>query len=100
RRRAAPPAAALAYGRQRRPSGVIAIYDLGGCTFDISLLRVADGVFEVLATNGHTRLGGDDFDRALVDLLLEDIRRRHGTELAGGRVAMQELPPGPEGPQG
>jgi molecular chaperone DnaK len=80
-----PTAAALAYGLHRRPSGVIAIYDLGGGTFDISLLRVRDGVFEVLATNGHTRLGGDDFDRALVDLLLE------GTELAGDRVAMQQL---------
>jgi molecular chaperone DnaK (HSP70) len=86
-----PTAAALAYGLQRRPGGIIAVYDLGGGTFDISLLRVADGGFEVLATNGHTRLGGDDFDRALVDLLLEDIRRRHGTELAGDRVAMQQL---------
>jgi molecular chaperone DnaK (HSP70) len=86
-----PTAAALAYGLQRLQNGVIAIYDLGGGTFDISLLRVTDGVFEVLATNGHTRLGGDDFDRALVELLLEDIRGRHGTDLAGDRVAMQQL---------
>ena len=86
-----PTAAALAYGLQRLPNGVIAIYDLGGGTFDISLLRVTDGVFEVLATNGHTRLGGDDFDRALVEFLLEDIRGRHGTDLAGDRVAMQQL---------
>ena len=86
-----PTAAALAYGLQRLQNGVIAIYDLGGGTFDISLLRVTDGVFEVLATNGHTRLGGDDFDRALVEFLLEDIRARHGTELAGDRVAMQQL---------
>jgi molecular chaperone DnaK len=85
-----PTAAALAYGL-RRQNGVIAIYDLGGGTFDISLLRVTDGVFEVLATNGHTRLGGDDFDRALVEFLLEDIRGRHGTDLAGDRVAMQRL---------
>ena len=85
-----PTAAALAYGL-RRQNGVIAIYDLGGGTFDISLLRVTDGVFEVLATNGHTRLGGDDFDRALVELLLEDIRGRHGTDLAGDRVAMERL---------
>jgi actin-like ATPase involved in cell morphogenesis len=86
-----PTAAALAYGLQQLQNGVIAIYDLGGGTFDISVLRVTDGVFEVLATNGHTRLGGDDFDRALVEFLLEDIRRRHGTELAGDRVAMQQL---------
>jgi molecular chaperone DnaK (HSP70) len=86
-----PIAAALAYGLQQRPKGIFAIYDLGGGTFDISLLRVKDGVFEVLATNGHTRLGGNDFDRALVDFLLEDIRARHGTELAGDRVAMQQL---------
>ena len=86
-----PIAAALAYGLQRLQNGVIAIYDLGGGTFDISLLRITDGVFEVLATNGHTRLGGDDFDRVLVEFLLEDIRRRHGTGLAGDRVAMQQL---------
>jgi molecular chaperone DnaK (HSP70) len=86
-----PTAAALAYGLQRRPNAVIAIYDLGGATFDISLLRVEDGVFEMLATNGHTRLGGDDFDRALADLLLEDIRGCHGTELAGDRVAAQRI---------
>jgi len=86
-----PTAAALAYGLERRPSGVIAVYDLGGGTFDISLLRVQDGVFEVLATNGHPRLGGDDFDRALVDVLLEDIRGRHGIDLAGDREAMQRL---------
>lgn len=85
-----PTAAALAYGL-RRQNGVIAIYDLGGGTFDISLLRVTDGIFEVLATNGHTRLGGDDFDRALVELLLEDIRGRHGIDLAGDRVAMERL---------
>ena len=86
-----PTAAALAYGLQRLQNGVIAIYDLGGGTFDISLLRVTDGVFEVLATNGHTRLGGDDFDRALVEFLLEDIRGRHDIDLAGDRVAMQQL---------
>jgi molecular chaperone DnaK len=86
-----PTAAALAYGLRRLQNGVIAIYDLGGGTFDISLLRVKDGVFEVLATNGHTRLGGDDFDRALVEFLLGDIRGRHGTDLAGDRGAMQQL---------
>ncbi len=68
-----PTAAALAYGLQRLTEGVIAVYDLGGGTFDISILRVKDGIFEVLATNGNTRLGGDDFDRVLVDWL----RGRH-----------------------
>ena len=86
-----PSAAALAYGLQRRRNGVVAVYDLGGGTFDISLLRVEDGIFEVLATNGLTRLGGDDFDRALVEFLLEDIRASHGAELAGDRAAMQRL---------
>ena len=86
-----PTAAALAYGLPRRPNGVLAIYDLGGGTFDISLLRVDGSAFEVLATNGHPRLGGDDFDRALVELLLEDIRRSHGTELASERGTMQQL---------
>src|SRR5262250_1015445 len=69
-----PTAASLAYGLERRTQGVIAVYDLGGGTFDISILRVKDGVFEVLATNGNTHLGGDDFDRALVQWLLADVR--------------------------
>lgn len=91
-----PAAAALAYGLERLPNGVIAIYDLGGGTFDVSVLRVRDGrakdgIFEVLATNGHTRLGGDDFDRALERFLLEDIRRRHAIDLAEDREAMQRL---------
>ena len=71
-----PTAASLAYGLQRLAQGTIAVYDLGGGTFDISILRVKDGIFEVLATNGDTHLGGDDFDRVLVDWLLEDIQRR------------------------
>jgi molecular chaperone DnaK (HSP70) len=86
-----PTAAALAYGLQQRRKGIVAVYDLGGGTFDISLLRVEEGVFEVLATNGHTRLGGDDFDRALAKFLLEDIRARHGVDLFGDRLAMQQL---------
>jgi Fe-S protein assembly chaperone HscA len=76
-----PTAASLAYGLQRLQEGVIAVYDLGGGTFDVSLLRVKDGVFEVLATNGDTHLGGDDFDRVLLLWLLEDIQARHHTEL-------------------
>src|SRR5260370_33456610 len=76
--------------------GVIAVYDLGGGTFDISILRVKDGVFEVLATNGNTHLGGDDFDRAMVDWLLADIQARHGVDLSGDAEAMQELRLGAE----
>src|SRR5499427_9479870 len=76
-----PTAASLAYGLHRLGQGVIAVYDLGGGTFDISLLRVKDGIFEVLATNGDTHLGGDDFDRVLVRWLLDDIRSRHRAEL-------------------
>jgi molecular chaperone DnaK len=86
-----PTAASLAYGLQRMHEGVIAVYDLGGGTFDISILRVKDGVFEVLATNGDTHLGGDDFDRALALWLLDDVRARHGADLSTDAEAMQEL---------
>ena len=86
-----PTAASLAYGLQKLAQGTIAVYDLGGGTFDISILRVKDGVFEVLATNGDTHLGGDDFDRVLVDWLLEDIRVTHGADLSGDAEARQEL---------
>jgi Fe-S protein assembly chaperone HscA len=86
-----PTAAALAYGLNRLREGVIAVYDLGGGTFDISILRVKDGIFEVLATNGDTRLGGDDFDRSIVIWLLEDIRGRHGVDFSTDAEAMQEL---------
>jgi len=86
-----PTAASLAYGLQKIREGVIAVYDLGGGTFDISILRVKDGVFEVLATNGNTHLGGDDFDREIVLWLLEDIRQKHGVYLGRDPEAMQEL---------
>jgi len=86
-----PTAAALAYGLQRLHEGVVAVYDLGGGTFDISILRVKDGVFEVLATNGNTHLGGDDFDQAIVRWLLDDIRGGHGADLSPDPEAMQEL---------
>src|SRR5205823_4139252 len=86
-----PTAAALAYGLQRLHEGVVAVYDLGGGTFDISILRVKDGVFEVLATNGNTHLGGDDFDQAIVLALLEDIRAKHRVDLGRDLEAMQEL---------
>ena len=91
-----PTAASLAYGLQRLAQGVIAVYDLGGGTFDISILRVKDGVFEVLATNGNTHLGGDDFDRAVVEWLLADIRAVHGVDLSGDPEARQELRLGAE----
>jgi Fe-S protein assembly chaperone HscA len=91
-----PTAASLAYGLQRLHRGVIAVYDLGGGTFDISILRVKDGIFEVLATNGDTHLGGDDFDRALVDWLLADILRRHGVDFSRDAEAVQELRLGAE----
>ena len=86
-----PTAASLAYGLQRLKEGVVAVYDLGGGTFDISILRVKDGVFEVLATNGNTHLGGDDFDRAIVMWLLDDILEKHGVYLGRDNEAMQEL---------
>jgi molecular chaperone DnaK len=87
-----PTAASLAYGLQRLKAGVVAVYDLGGGTFDVSILRVKDGVFEVLATNGDTHLGGDDFDRVLLLWLLEDIQSRHHAELARDCVELARDP--------
>jgi len=86
-----PTAAALAYGLGRKGEGTIAVYDLGGGTFDISILRVAGGVFEVLATDGDTHLGGDDLDRELIDLLATDIRERFGAELSFPPATRQAL---------
>jgi Fe-S protein assembly chaperone HscA len=86
-----PTAASLAYGLQRRTQGTIAVYDLGGGTFDISILKLKDGVFEVLATNGDTHLGGDDFDRRLADTLLQDIREQSALDLTRYPDAMQAL---------
>jgi Fe-S protein assembly chaperone HscA len=93
-----PTAASLAYGLDRLKSGLIAVYDLGGGTFDISLLRVKDGIFEVLATNGDTHLGGDDLDRVIMLWLLENIQACHhddiaraGIDLARDGETMQEL---------
>jgi molecular chaperone DnaK len=91
-----PTAASLAYGLQKLAQGLIAVYDLGGGTFDISILRVKDGVFEVLATNGNTHLGGDDFDRAVVGWLLADIESVHGEDLSSDPEAVQELRLGAE----
>jgi molecular chaperone DnaK len=76
-----PTAASLAYGLQEKTQGTIAVYDLGGGTFDISILKLKNGIFEVLATNGDTHLGGDDFDRLLADLFIEEIRGQYGLDL-------------------
>ncbi|HEY6640357.1 MAG TPA: molecular chaperone DnaK [Nitrospiraceae bacterium] len=76
-----PTAASLAYGLQQKTQGTIAVYDLGGGTFDISILKLKDGIFEVLATNGDTHLGGDDFDRQIADVFVQDIRERHDLDL-------------------
>ena len=80
-----PTAASLAYGLDKRHTGVIAVYDLGGGTFDISILRVEDGVFQVLSTNGDTHLGGDDIDLLLMQRVIADLRLRR-TPVAGGRA--------------
>jgi molecular chaperone DnaK len=85
-----PTAASLAYGLDKK-SGRIAVFDLGGGTFDISILDVGDGVFEVLATNGDTHLGGDDYDKAVIDWLAEDFRKQHGMDLSKDLMALQRL---------
>jgi chaperone protein DnaK len=76
-----PTAASLAYGLQKKTQGTIAVYDFGGGTFDISILKLKNGIFEVLATNGDTHLGGDDLDRRLADLVVSEIRNTHGIDL-------------------
>src|SRR6195256_6213581 len=84
-----PTAAALAYGLDKKREGIIAVYDLGGGTFDISILRLHDGIFEVLATNGDTHLGGDDIDNRLIQIGLEDIQSEWGEDLSGQGEAVQ-----------
>ena len=86
-----PTAASLAYGLQKKTQGTIAVYDFGGGTFDISILKLKDGIFEVLATNGDTHLGGDDLDRLLADLLVAEIRSRHGVDLGAYADHMQAV---------
>jgi molecular chaperone DnaK len=87
-----PTAASLAYGLDRAGrEEIIAVYDLGGGTFDISILRVGEGVVEVLATNGDTFLGGDDFDRAVMDYIISEFRRENGIDLSQDRVALQRV---------
>ena len=86
-----PTAAALAYGLDKGEAHKILVYDLGGGTFDVSLMEVGDGVFEVLATGGDTRLGGDDFDQRLIDYIAEEFRRENNIDLRNDRMALQRL---------
>ena len=86
-----PTAAALAYGLEKNATGKIAVFDLGGGTFDISILDIADGVFEVLATNGDTHLGGDDFDNALIHWVADDFQKTQGIDLREDQMALQRL---------
>src|ERR671926_849884 len=86
-----PTAAALAYGLEKTKSGTIAVYDLGGGTFDISILEIGDGVFEVKSTNGDTFLGGEDFDARIVDWLATEFQREQGIDLRKDRLALQRL---------
>lgn len=86
-----PTAAALAYGLDKEGSQTILVYDLGGGTFDVSILEIGDGVFEVKATSGNNRLGGDDFDDRIINWLVEEFRKEHGIDLRNDRMAMQRL---------
>ena len=86
-----PTAAALAYGMDKKKTGKIAVYDLGGGTFDISILELSDGVFEVLSTNGDTHLGGDDFDKRIIDWMVSEFKSSDGIDLSGDPMAMQRL---------
>src|SRR6201996_3795591 len=86
-----PTAAALAYGLEKKGQGTIAVYDLGGGTFDISILDIGDGVFEVKSTNGDTFLGGEDFDKRIMDYIADEFKKQQGIDLAKDRLALQRL---------
>jgi molecular chaperone DnaK len=86
-----PTAAALAYGMERKGSGTIAVYDLGGGTFDVSVLEIGDGVFEVKSTNGDTFLGGEDFDKKIIDYLADEFKKEQGIDLRSDKLALQRL---------
>ena len=86
-----PTAASLAYGLDKNTDQTIAVYDLGGGTFDITVLQIGDGVFEVMATNGDTHLGGDDFDQHIIDWIAEEFQREQGIDLKQDRMALQRL---------
>jgi molecular chaperone DnaK len=91
-----PTAAALAYGLEKKGTGKVAVYDLGGGTFDISILEVGEGVFEVKATNGDTFLGGEDFDKRVIDYLADEFKKENGIDLRADRLALQRLKDGAE----
>src|ERR671916_2015284 len=91
-----PTAAALAYGLDKKKSGTIAVYDLGGGTFDVSILEIGDGVFEVKSTNGDTFLGGEDFDMRLVDWMADEFKKDQGIDLRTDPQALQRLYEGAE----
>ncbi|HEY4695182.1 MAG TPA: molecular chaperone DnaK [Candidatus Nanoarchaeia archaeon] len=91
-----PTAAALAYGLEKEKAHTIAVYDLGGGTFDISILELGEGVFEVKSTAGDTHLGGDDFDQKIIDFLVEEFKKENGIDLSGDKQAMQRLRDGAE----
>ncbi|HKR23902.1 MAG TPA: molecular chaperone DnaK [Allosphingosinicella sp.] len=91
-----PTAAALAYGMEKQDGKTIAVYDLGGGTFDISILEIGDGVFEVKSTNGDTFLGGEDFDAKIVDFLADEFKKQEGIDLRNDRLALQRLKEGAE----
>ena len=86
-----PTAAALAYGLDKKNHGTIAVYDLGGGTFDVSILEIGDGVFEVKSTNGDTFLGGEDFDSRVIDFLADEFKRDQGIDLRSDKLALQRL---------
>ncbi len=86
-----PTAAALAYGMEKKKSGTVAIYDLGGGTFDVSVLEIGDGVFEVKSTNGDTFLGGEDFDARIMDYLADEFKKEQAIDLRGDKLALQRL---------
>ena len=86
-----PTAAALAYGLEKKKTGTIAVYDLGGGTFDVSILELGDGVFEVKSTNGDTFLGGEDFDKRIIDFLADEFKKQQGIDLRQDRLALQRL---------
>src|SRR5205807_1676619 len=86
-----PTAASLAYGLEKKKNEKIAVFDLGGGTFDISILDVGDGVFEVKATNGDTHLGGDDFDQVLIDWIAEEFKKENGIDLRKDQMSLQRL---------
>lgn len=86
-----PTAAALAYGLGKRDSGTVAVYDLGGGTFDVSILEISDGVIEVKSTNGDTFLGGEDFDNRIIGYLADEFKREQGIDLRGDKLALQRL---------